>query len=144
MPGKVDREAVFHPEFRQDLRYWVETDRKVALRAFIALSGMKPLGEKLKELGELNLTEPVRSLGVLADYFVGRVQREVRPERVTRAHEELSPLFGVLFITSNPIPVKAALELVGRPAGPPRLPLVTATQDERDRIRKILEESSLL
>ncbi|HSK77284.1 MAG TPA: Txe/YoeB family addiction module toxin [Thermoanaerobaculia bacterium] len=27
------REAVFHPEFREDLRYWVETDRKVALRA---------------------------------------------------------------------------------------------------------------
>jgi toxin YoeB len=27
------REAVFHPEFREDLRYWVETDRKTALRA---------------------------------------------------------------------------------------------------------------
>ena len=33
MAGK-DRLAVFHPEFREDLRYWVETDRKVALRAF--------------------------------------------------------------------------------------------------------------
>jgi toxin YoeB len=28
------RDAVFQPEFREDLRYWVETDRKVALRAF--------------------------------------------------------------------------------------------------------------
>lgn len=28
------RETVFQPEFREDLRYWVETDRKVALRAF--------------------------------------------------------------------------------------------------------------
>ena len=28
------REAVFQPEFREDLRFWVETDRKVALRAF--------------------------------------------------------------------------------------------------------------
>lgn len=27
-----DREAVFDPQFRRDLRYWVETDRKVALR----------------------------------------------------------------------------------------------------------------
>lgn len=27
------RAAVFHPEFRQDLRFWVENDRKVALRA---------------------------------------------------------------------------------------------------------------
>jgi toxin YoeB len=34
LPRNVEREAVFHPEFRQDLRYWVETDRKVAIRAF--------------------------------------------------------------------------------------------------------------
>ncbi|MCX5734746.1 MAG: Txe/YoeB family addiction module toxin [candidate division NC10 bacterium] len=25
---------MFHPEFREDLRYWVETNRKVAIRAF--------------------------------------------------------------------------------------------------------------
>jgi len=61
-----------------------------------------------------------------------------------KIHDELSVLFAVLFITSNPIPVKAALELVGRPAGPPRLPLVPATQDERERIRKVLEETNLL
>ena len=28
------RSAVFHPEFREDLRYWVKTNRKTALRAF--------------------------------------------------------------------------------------------------------------
>jgi len=33
MASGKDRLAVFHPEFREDLRYWVETDRKVALRA---------------------------------------------------------------------------------------------------------------
>ncbi|WP_275423138.1 Txe/YoeB family addiction module toxin [Geomonas oryzisoli] len=27
------RQAVFHPEFREDLRHWVEVDRKTALRA---------------------------------------------------------------------------------------------------------------
>jgi len=35
-PNKVDvsqREAVFQPEFREDLEFWVKTDRKVALRA---------------------------------------------------------------------------------------------------------------
>jgi toxin YoeB len=31
---KSERDAVFHPEFREDLQYWVERDRKVALRAF--------------------------------------------------------------------------------------------------------------
>lgn len=34
MVRSADRDAIFHPEFRQDLRYWVETDRKTALRAF--------------------------------------------------------------------------------------------------------------
>jgi toxin YoeB len=28
------REAVFQPEFREDLRYWIEIDRKTAMRAF--------------------------------------------------------------------------------------------------------------
>lgn len=32
--SKKDRDAVFHPEFREDLKHWVETDRRVALRAF--------------------------------------------------------------------------------------------------------------
>lgn len=30
--ARVERLAVFHPEFRQDLRFWVETNRRVALR----------------------------------------------------------------------------------------------------------------
>jgi toxin YoeB len=29
---KTERLSIFHPEFRQDLRFWVETNRKVALR----------------------------------------------------------------------------------------------------------------
>ncbi len=28
----MQRDAVFHPEFREDLRYWVDTDQKTALR----------------------------------------------------------------------------------------------------------------
>lgn len=32
--GRRARDTVFHPEFVEDLRYWVETDRKIALRAF--------------------------------------------------------------------------------------------------------------
>ena len=31
-PAPPERETVFQPEFREDLRYWVETDRRVALR----------------------------------------------------------------------------------------------------------------
>jgi len=62
------------------------------LRAFIALSGFKPLGEKLSGLGEVGLSDPIGSIGVLIDYFGGRIQREVRPDRITMAHPELDPL----------------------------------------------------
>jgi 4-hydroxy-tetrahydrodipicolinate synthase len=61
-----------------------------------------------------------------------------------KIHEALSPLFNALFITSNPIPVKAALEMLGLPAGVPRLPLVPATSEERDRVRRALEDAGLL
>lgn len=32
MAKSVDRQAIFHSEFREDLPYWVKTDRKTALR----------------------------------------------------------------------------------------------------------------
>ncbi|MGA9995986.1 MAG: Txe/YoeB family addiction module toxin [Pyrinomonadaceae bacterium] len=31
---ETERVCIFHPEFREDLRYWVETERRTALRAF--------------------------------------------------------------------------------------------------------------
>ena len=56
------------------------------LRAYIALAGIKPVGEKLSDLGNLELTDPIGSIGVLADYVSGRI----RPDKVTLAHAELS------------------------------------------------------
>jgi 4-hydroxy-tetrahydrodipicolinate synthase len=61
-----------------------------------------------------------------------------------KIHQELSPLFAGLFIVSNPIAVKAALEMAGQSVGPPRLPLVPATEEERDRIRQSMIESGVL
>src|SRR2546423_14033397 len=62
------------------------------VRAWRALSGRKPRGEELTELAAISLSEPIGSLGVLADYVAGRIQREVRPDRITRAHAALAPL----------------------------------------------------
>lgn len=57
---------------------------------------------------------------------------------------ELRPLYEVLFITSNPIPLKAALTMVGLPAGPVRLPLVDATDDEKEKVRRVLSRLGML
>jgi 4-hydroxy-tetrahydrodipicolinate synthase len=61
-----------------------------------------------------------------------------------KVHDSLTPLFRGLFIVSNPIPLKAALELAGQPVGPPRLPLVPATDDERVRIRQAMTDAGVL
>jgi acyl-CoA dehydrogenase family protein 9 len=55
------------------------------LRAFTALSGMKPVGEKLSEVGDLDLGDPIGTIGLLVDYVSGRI----RPDRITMAHSEL-------------------------------------------------------
>jgi toxin YoeB len=67
----AEREAVFHPEFRQDLGHWVETDRKTALR--------------ILELVEAVLRDPFSGLGrpeplkyVLAGCWSRRITQEHR------------------------------------------------------------------
>ena len=60
------------------------------MRAFIALTGIRSLGEELSGLESLGLGDPIGSLGVVIDYVSGRIQREVRPDRISRAAPELS------------------------------------------------------
>ena len=59
------------------------------MRAFIALSGMKPVGEKLSGFNAIGLGDPIGSIGVLADYVGGRIKNQVRPDRISMAHPEL-------------------------------------------------------
>jgi len=54
-------------------------------------------------------------------------------------HEKLQPLFKALFMTTNPIPIKAALELSGWNVGNPRSPLSPLTQDMKDQLSIILK-----
>jgi len=60
------------------------------MRAFIALAAMKPVGEKLSELGDVSLNDPIGSIGVLAEYAAGRVRRQVRPDGIELADPALS------------------------------------------------------
>jgi len=59
-------------------------------------------------------------------------------------HYKLYDLFKVIFVESNPGPIKAAMEMMGMPAGKPRLPLVEPTDASKDKIRKVLQELKLV
>ncbi len=56
-------------------------------------------------------------------------------DRATAIDAELRPLVDALFVESNPIPLKFALDAVGVHAGPPRLPLLPATEAAQAVIR---------
>jgi 4-hydroxy-tetrahydrodipicolinate synthase len=58
--------------------------------------------------------------------------------------ERLRPLYKALFVTSNPIPVKAALHMLGHDVGGLRLPLVAANDHERAVVRDALRDLDLL
>lgn len=59
-------------------------------------------------------------------------------------HYELYNLMKVLFIETNPTPTKYALDLMGRPGGPLRMPLAPIQAPSEVEVRKVLEELSLL
>ncbi len=75
----MKKQTVFHPEFREDLRYWVETDRKIALKVFDLIEAI--LREPFTGLGK---PEPLKH--VLAGAWSRRLTQEHRI--VYRVHDD--------------------------------------------------------
>ncbi|MCL4513639.1 MAG: 4-hydroxy-tetrahydrodipicolinate synthase [Candidatus Eremiobacteraeota bacterium] len=70
---------------------------------------------------------------MIQSFFEGKV------EKALEIHLHLLPLFKALFMTTNPIPVKAALKLTGFPVGGLRPPLVEASEKEIRLLEEALE-----
>jgi 4-hydroxy-tetrahydrodipicolinate synthase len=83
---------------------------------------------------------------LVASHVVGPQMRRMVDEPDQRAEIEasLKPVFDALGVTTNPIPVKAALDLLGRPVGGLRLPLLEADEHEREVVRAALQGAGLL
>jgi 4-hydroxy-tetrahydrodipicolinate synthase len=83
---------------------------------------------------------------LVASHLVGREMRRIidDPDNRHEIEDGLRDLYKALFVTSNPIPLKAALNMLGHDVGAPRLPLVEASEEERAVIREALERHNLL
>jgi 4-hydroxy-tetrahydrodipicolinate synthase len=83
---------------------------------------------------------------LVASHLVGREMRRIvdEPEHRHEIEEGLRDLYKALSVTTNPIPVKAALNMAGQHVGGLRLPLVEATEEEKAVIRAALERHELL
>jgi 4-hydroxy-tetrahydrodipicolinate synthase len=87
----------------------------------------------------------------VASHLVGNEMRELyeaaKAGDLAGAREidtKLQPMFEALAVTTNPIPVKAGLELLGICSARARLPIVEADDEQRDVVRKALEAQGLL
>ncbi len=101
--------------------------------------------------GDDSLLLPMLSVGAVgvvsvASHLVGLQLKEMiesfqigKVSKALTIHEKLQPLFKALFMTTNPIPIKAALELSGWDVGSPRNPLSPLPLDMRKQLSIILE-----
>jgi 4-hydroxy-tetrahydrodipicolinate synthase len=126
---------------------------------FKAASGSTEEVSQLRELcgdrlavysGDDSLTLPMLAVGAVgvvsvASHLVGPRIRAMLQRFLTgdvaaalEEHQRLLPLCKALFCTTNPIPVKAALEISGWPVGAPRLPLLSADTSVRQRLSSVL------
>lgn len=106
--------------------------------------------------GDDSLTLPILAIGgvgiiSVAAHIVGnRIQDMISAfinKDIVKAQaiqSELLPFFKMMFITTNPIPVKTAVNLIGQQAGPFRLPLVPPTINELDQIKSYMSKMNLV
>jgi 4-hydroxy-tetrahydrodipicolinate synthase len=83
---------------------------------------------------------------LVASHLVGREMRRIldEPDRRHEIQDGLRDVYEALTVTSNPIPIKAAMNMAGHQVGGLRLPLVEASEEERAVIREALERHKLL
>lgn len=105
--------------------------------------------------GDDSLTLPMMAVGAygvvsVVSNVAGRLVAEMvkafaagETARATELHLQLLPLFKGLFLTTNPIPVKAALRLQGFDAGGLRLPLIEATEEQIAAVRQAMVEAGV-
>jgi 4-hydroxy-tetrahydrodipicolinate synthase len=82
----------------------------------------------------------------VAAHLVGTEMRRMydEPDARTEIDASLRDVYDTLFITANPIPLKAALNMLGHDAGTLRLPLVDASDEERAEVQAMLQRHQLL
>ncbi len=117
--------------------------RKLTPPEFLMYSGDDSLTLPLLAVGGYGVVSVAshvagREIGEMIAAFVAGDAR-----KAMAMHFRLWPLFKVLFITTSPTPVKAALALAGFDVGGLRLPLVEVNAREREQIASVLKELAL-
>src|SRR5215475_10088873 len=107
-------------------------------------SGDDPITFDFLELGGVGVVSVTAHLWGPQIAEMIRLHGEGDVDGARTVHEELQPSYDLLRIQTNPIPIKAALNLTGHEVGGHRLPMVEPDEEELTQIRSCLERSALL
>ncbi len=107
-------------------------------------SGDDPVTFSFLELGAVGVVSVTSHLWGPQIAEMIRLHRDGDVDGARAIHEELQPSYDLLRIQTNPIPIKAALNLTGHEVGGHRLPMVEPDEPELAEIRSCLERSGLL
>jgi 4-hydroxy-tetrahydrodipicolinate synthase len=69
---------------------------------------------------------------------------EGKLDEAEQINQELAEFFKIIFITTNPAPIKAALNMAGFKCGVPRLPLVDLNDAEKAKLKTVLQKYKLI
>ena len=86
----------------------------------------------------LSNVAPAQAHEICAAYFAGDVKRSAKLQL------DAIPLIHALFSEVNPIPVKAAMNLLGKETGPLRMPLTEMEPEHQEVLKKELQAYGLL
>jgi 4-hydroxy-tetrahydrodipicolinate synthase len=113
--------------------------RKAAGNPFVVLSGDDSLTLPLIALGGDGIISVISNLIPRKITALARACLDGNFEEGRRLHHELLPLAKTAFIETNPIPLKAAMNWAGFPAGPTRLPLGPLEAKNEPPLRAVVE-----
>ena len=107
-------------------------------KTFYVLSGEDALTYSMMSLGGDGAISAVANVIGREYTQMCRLMKEGQSAEALEIHYRTLPLVKTLFIETNPVPVKEAMQMMGLPAGPPRLPLVPLKPANRERLRQDL------
>lgn len=106
--------------------------------------------------GDDSLTLPILAVGghgvvSVASHLIGhqlkamvQAYKQGEVQQAQKLHAEVFPVCKAMFVTSNPMPLKTALNLMGVKVGQPRLPLLPCTEQEVAAVRQALTDFGIL
>lgn len=118
--------------------------RKLCGPEFIILSGEDAQNYEIMELGGRGAISVTANIVPLQMARFTRLMNEGKREEAEALHCELMTLHKVLFIETNPVPVKTALAFMGKCREEMRLPLCVMSADHRMELKRTLKEFGLL